>query len=95
MIGAVNLCYNYLILSGSNGLRTQDATKWQRGDTVNHHDLPCVKVECNPTFAARQATMRLVVALSLCRILCTKAVFGVGHARQIERLNYIIFLELN
>jgi len=54
----------------------QDMAKWQRGDAVNHHDLPYVKVECNPTFAVRQATMRLVAALSLCRVLCTEAVFG-------------------
>jgi len=43
----------YLISSDSNGFCTQDVAKWQRGDAMNHHGLPCVKVECNPTFAAR------------------------------------------
>jgi len=66
---------------------------------VNHHDLPYVKVECNPTFAAQQATMRLVAALSLCRVLCTEAVFGYelvfrACATAIAQLNYIFRAKL-
>jgi len=57
--------YYYLISSGSNGFCIQDTAKWQRGDAVNHRGLPRVKVECNSTFAVRQATMRLVT-VSFC-----------------------------
>jgi len=61
--------YYYLISSGSNGFCIQNAVKWQCGDAVNHRGLPRVKVECNPTFAVRQATMRLVTALPRCRFV--------------------------